>query len=453
MFLSLLSGGSGKRLWPLSNELRSKQYIKLINSEYTGTNCSMIQRVWEQIEKSGLSDNALITASTGQVEIIRSQLGNINIAVEPDRRDTFPAVLLSCAYARDRMNASPDDIIVILPVDPYTESEFFTTVKSLESVLDQSNADIALLGVIPTEPSTKYGYILIEDGTDNGYYKVNGFKEKPSEETAKKMIIQGALWNCGVFCFRLRYIFDIAERYTKNISYDSLFENYNLLPKISFDYEVLEHTSNIVVKEFSGIWEDLGTWNSLSQKMTVDELGKVISDDNTNTTIINELNIPVVSIGTKDLIIVSTFDGILVADKKSSHKVKDLLKQESIPCMYEERRWGTIKTIDFDETCEGFTLFRKILLFADMSSSYHYHNERDETITVLSGRGEMVIEGVTLTLCQSSTITVPRGKRHAIRAFCDLEYMEIHIGKSSGDEDINRITFDWNEIKQMEEKK
>lgn len=447
MYIALLSGGSGKRLWPLSNELRSKQYIKLINSEYSDKTCSMVQRVWEQLSYNGLDKNSVITASAGQVEIIKSQLGNINIAVEPDRRDTFPAVVLSCAYVKDRMHASDDDVIAILPVDPYTESKYFSVVKSLEQNLLKSGADIAIMGVVPTEPSTKFGYVITEEKAQGaGYSRVRTFKEKPDYDTAEKLVQMGAYWNCGVFCFRIGFILKLAEKYGVQPSYDYIYSHYSELPAISFDYEVMEKTSNIILVEFDGMWEDLGTWNALSERMHSDTFGNVISDgDSVNTTVINELNIPVVTIGLDDLIVVSTFDGILISRKDKSHKIKDLLKNVNLPCMYEERMWGTIKTMDISETADGFTLFRKIMMFADKSSSYHYHNERDETLTILSGRGEMIIEGVKISLSQGSTLTVPRGKRHAIKAFSDLEYMEIHMGKRIGDNDINRITFDWNE--------
>ena len=123
------------------------------------------------------------------------------------------------------------------------------------------------------------------------------------------------------------------------------------------------------------------------------------------------------------------------------------------PSKYEERRWGVLKTLDLSETDDGFTLLRKIIMFGGASSSYHYHNERDEVLTILSGRGEIIIDGVSILLSQGTTITIPQNKKHAVRAFCDMEYLETHIGRTFGDEDINRLTFDWNEILRMEKKK
>lgn len=447
MYTVLLSGGSGKRLWPLSNDLRSKQYIKLISKEDSKEQCSMIQRVWSQLEKNGLSESCIITASTGQVEIIKSQLGNINIAIEPDRRDTFPAIVLSCAYLVDKLGAGLSDCVAFLPVDPYTESKYYETVKRLQGVLDESGAEIALMGVIPKEPSSKFGYILPDPKEDTPYYRVNRFIEKPNENDAKKLIKSGALWNCGVFCVRIGYILSRVAGYDLDAKYDHIFHSYDKLPKISFDYEVLEQAKDIVVLPYDGLWEDLGTWDAITNEMDVVNVGKCISDRNTqNTNVINELDIPVVTMGIKNAVIVASFDGILVADKEESNNIKDVIRDVELKSMYEERRWGTLKTLDLSETESGFTLLRKIKMFKDKSSSYHYHNEREESITVLSGRGEMIIEGVRLLLFQGMTLTIPYGKRHAIRAISNLEYIEIHIGKQIGDEDINRITFNWDEI-------
>jgi mannose-1-phosphate guanylyltransferase len=162
VYTVLLSGGSGKRLWPLSNDLRSKQYIKVINNEDDNKKpYSMIQRVWNQLKMAELTQKAIITASKGQEEIIKSQLGEeASIAIEPERRNTFPAIALSCSYLKTVMGASDDDVVVILPVDPYTDEGYFEKLKVLEKIIEASKSDFALIGARPTQPSSKYGYII-----------------------------------------------------------------------------------------------------------------------------------------------------------------------------------------------------------------------------------------------------------------------------------------------------
>lgn len=450
MYTVLLSGGSGKRLWPLSNDLRSKQYIKITTDEEKTCNCSMLQRVWKQIEKTKVSKKTIITASQGQVEIIRSQLGNVDIAIEPERRDTFPAVALSCVYLKDIIKANDDECVCFIPVDPYTEEKYFKTLGNLEAVLNRTGADVVLMGVVPNEPSTKYGYIVKNEQVEccEGAYKVKYFREKPSEEVARKLIEEDALWNCGVFCVKLKSILEIVRTFGVPENYIQLCKEYKNLPKISFDYQVLEKSKKLYVVPFEGMWKDLGTWDVLSEQMNDSTFGNCVCDTScVNTNIINELDIPTVAVGTKDLMIVSSCDGILIVDKEHSNDLKEVVSKMNFQPRYEERRWGILKTLDLSETLDGFTLLRKIVLFGGMSSSYHFHKERDEVLTILCGRGEIIIEGVSILLSQGVTITIPRNKKHALRAFSDMEYLETHIGKTVGDEDINRITFDWEEIK------
>lgn len=450
MYTVLLSGGSGKRLWPLSNDLRSKQYLKLTAMDAPPyESCSMVQRVWAQLAAAGFADKRLICASSGQLEIIRSQLGNVPVAVEPDRRDTFPAVALSCAYIKSELGAGDDDIVCMLPVDPYTEQGYFETAAALERTLIESGADIALMGAVPTEPSAQYGYIVPGEKA-GGFLPVSQFREKPGEATARALIAQGALWNCGVFCFRLGYVLEAARAYGVPEDYRGMYAAYDRLPKRSFDYEVLEQAERLVVLPFEGHWADLGTWSALAEQMREPVSGQAFLHQCENTHAINELDIPLVVMNTKDLVIVAAWDGILVTDAAHAGQVKNVIGNMCLKAMYEERRWGTIKTVDITDSAEGFVLTRKILMFAGASSSYHFHREREEAVTVLRGRGEFLVEGVTTVISQGTTITIPRGKRHGFRAFEDLEFMEIHIGQTIGDEDINRLTFDWAEIEAVE---
>lgn len=448
MYTVLLSGGSGKRLWPLSNDLRSKQYLKLITREGEDAPCSMVQRVWAQLGHAGL-DSRLICASAGQVEIIRGQLGDVPIAVEPDRRDTFPAVSLSCAHIHSLLGGSPEDIVCVLPVDPYTEASYFKTLGRLEAVLTQSGADIALMGAVPDNPSDKYGYILPGKARD-GYVEVRGFREKPDLEAAQALIGQGALWNCGVFCFRLGLMLDRLAYYGAPADYDALYARYDALPKISFDYEILEKAESLVAVPYHGMWTDLGSWSSLTQRMTTPTLGKVKLSSCGDTYVVNELDLPVIALGVQNVVVVAAWDGILVADLTAADRIKEVAGDMHLKAMYEERRWGTIKTVDIAENSDGFVLTRKILMFGGQFSSYHFHAEREEAVTILRGRGELMVEGVSTTVSQGTTITIPRGKRHGFRAFEDMEFMEIHIGRTMGDADINRLTFDWAQISAIE---
>ena len=406
----------------------------------------MLQRVWEQLEYAGIQRNTIITTEKEQIELIKSQIKNAEIAVEPMRRDTFGAVLLSCAYLHSHMGADLNDYAAIMPVDPYTEEGYFQTVKQLESIMRESGAEIGLMGAKPTFPSTKYGYIVLGEKR-SGYMEVRSFSEKPDEKKAGELFEQGALWNCGVFCVKIGSILERAGQYGIPRDYKGMYDEYHKLPKISFDYEVLEKAKNIAVAEFDGFWKDLGTWDAMAEQISTDSIGNVLMEESCrNTQIINELNIPVVAMGTNDLVVVASQDGILVTDKACAYKVKDVTKGLVSRPMFEERRWGTLETLDDTETNGVSTLTRKIRIYDGMTSSYHYHKERDEIWTVLNGSGELILEGNKISLTPGKAVCIRKNQRHAVKAFRDFEYIEIHVGTSVGNEDIHRITFQWDEI-------
>lgn len=157
MHIVLLSGGSGKRLWPLSNEVRSKQFIKFFKKE-DGSYESMVQRVHRQIRE--VDPNATITIATSktQVSAIHNQLGkDIGISVEPCRRDTFPAIALAAAYMHDVQNVGEKEAVVVCPVDPFVDDAYFSMLEQVGKQAEKGEANLVLLGIEPTYPSEKYG--------------------------------------------------------------------------------------------------------------------------------------------------------------------------------------------------------------------------------------------------------------------------------------------------------
>ncbi len=149
MKLILLSGGSGKRLWPLSNDSRSKQFLKVLKNNNDEMQ-SMVQRVWGQLKNLGIENDAVIATSKSQVDMINNQLGNdVPIIIEPERRDTFPAIALAASYLYSKEHVDLNEVVGVLPVDPYVENSFFERLLDLEKALSSSNADLGLMGVTP----------------------------------------------------------------------------------------------------------------------------------------------------------------------------------------------------------------------------------------------------------------------------------------------------------------
>ena len=445
MKILLLSGGSGQRLWPLSNDYCSKQYIKVLSGD--DGRQSMLQRVFSQLKSVGKSEDAVIIASEAQKDIIYSQLGSeTKIAFEPSRKDTFPAILLGCSWLYEQ-GSNDDEIVVVMPVDPYVERDYFENFELLAKKLTESGSDIALMGAIPSYPSEKYGYIIPGEKKD-GYFEIKGFKEKPYLEEAEQLLKQNALWNCGVFCFKLGLMKKYCLKYDFDFSYSIIKENYEKLPTISFDYEVLEKSGNKIAIEYSGTWKDIGTWNTLTEEMDVDSIGDVYIDDASSSThVVNTLDIPLIVMGADNLIVSATYDGILVADKDRSSHLKDSLSKIKISPRYEERRWGTIKTIDRSEEDGIGVCTNKVQVASGKYTSYHRHTEHAEVITILSGEGLLVTDECILKLTPGISVTIEANKYHAIKGIKEMVYIEILLGNLERD-DIERTLHDWDDIMQ-----
>ena len=278
MQLVLLSGGSGKRLWPLSNNARSKQFLPLLEKE-DGTMESMVQRVVRQVREAHLTDDITLATNASQLDIIINQLGDsVSVVTEPERRDTFPAIALASGYLKLKKGCPDDEVVVIMPCDPFTESGYFETIGRMVRCVEADVAELVLMGITPTYPSEKYGYVV--PVTDHlmaeGSMAVSKFTEKPNVERAKELLEMGALWNGGVFAFRLGYMMEIAQRYVKADSFEEMRSRYSEFPKISFDYEVAEKADSVAVLPYSGQWKDLGTWNTLTDELHHHIIGNAV---------------------------------------------------------------------------------------------------------------------------------------------------------------------------------
>nr|WP_088327676.1 sugar phosphate nucleotidyltransferase [Bacillus cereus] len=449
MKLILLSGGSGKRLWPLSNDSRSKQFLKVLKNEENEMQ-SMVQRVWSQITALKMEGNAVIATSKSQVDMIHSQLGNnVPIIIEPERRDTFPAIALAASYLYSEENVDLEEVIGVLPVDPYVENSFFERLLDLEEVLKSSNADLGLMGVTPTYPSEKYGYIVpnMEKST-NGIIQVSHFKEKPTMLDAEVLLTQKALWNCGVFAFKLGKIISLLDNKGLPVQYDMLVKQYTDLPKISFDYEVVEKTEDIIALSFDGSWKDLGTWNTLTEEMGTNIIGKGnMGNECEQNHIINELDIPVSVLGLSNVIVAASPDGILISDKEASPRVKELVGGWDQRPMYEERRWGWYRVLDYTKYDDGNeVLTKRIGIAAGKNLSYQYHNNRSEVWTIVKGEGIFVLDNDIQVVRSGDVLEIHSGQKHAIKAVTDLEFIEVQSGSELVEEDIVRIYMKWEEI-------
>ena len=438
MNIVLLSGGSGKRLWPLSNDVRSKQFIKIFKKE-DGSYESMVQRVYRQIKKVDADATVTIATSKTQVSAIHNQLGDdVGISVEPCRRDTFPAIALAVAYLKDVMGVGADESVVICPVDPYVDDDYFEMLKSLSVQADKGEANIVLMGIEPTYPSEKYGYIIPESA--DHVSSVKTFKEKPTADLAEEYIKQGALWNGGVFALKLDYVLNKAHELIDFTDYADLFSKYETLDKISFDYAVVEKEDKIQVQRFSGQWKDLGTWNTLTEAMEENVIGKgIINEECSGVHIVNEMDVPVLAMGLHDVVISASPDGILVSDKEQSSYIKPYVDGIEQQIMFAEKSWGNYKVLDV----ETDSMSIKVTLNPGQSMNYHSHRNRDEVWVVLGGTGKTIVDGMEQSISAGDVITMSAGCRHTVMAETELRLMEIQLGKEISSNDKQKYELEY----------
>ena len=424
MNIVLLSGGSGKRLWPLSNDIRSKQFIKIFQIG-EGKYESMVQRVYRQIKNVDSDAVVTIATSKSQVSAIHNQLGDdVGISVEPCRRDTFPAIALSAAYLHDVKKVGEEESVIVCPVDPYVNDDYFEALNILGKRAAVSDANLVLMGIEPTYPSEKYGYIIPESKDE--FSKVSMFKEKPTQEVAKQYISDGALWNGGVFAFRLGYVLKRAHELIDFTDYYDLFDKYETLTKISFDYAVVEHEELIEVMRFNGMWKDLGTWNTLTEAMESQNVGEAIFNDKCeNVHVLNELNVPVLCMGLKDVVVSASPEGILVSDKEQSSYIKPYVDEIDQQIMFAEKSWGSFRVLDI----ENGNMTIKVTLNPGHSMNYHSHQYRDEVCTIIKGEGRTIVDGMEQKVKAGDVVTMSAGCRHTIIADTELHVIEVQIGE------------------------
>lgn len=438
MNIILLSGGSGKRLWPLSNEIRSKQFIKIFkcgDGEYE----SMVQRVYRQIKKADEDATVTIATSKTQVSAINNQLGmGVGISVEPCRRDTFPAIALATAYLHDVQGVPEEEAVVVCPVDPYVNDDYFEALKRLAEQAEKGEANLVLMGIEPTYPSEKYGYII--PSTAEQTSSVSTFKEKPDAETARKYIEQGALWNGGVFAYKIGYVLRKAHELIDFADYSDLYGKYESLTKISFDYAVVEKEDKIQVQRFAGEWKDLGTWNTLTETMEESVVGEAILNDTCeNVNVINEIGVPIVCMGLKDTVVAASPEGILVSDKGQSSYIKPIVDKIDQQVMFAEKSWGSFRVLNVEQN----SLIIKVTLNPGHRMNYHSHDRRDEVWTVMAGTGKAIVDGVEHIVAPGDVVTMNAGCRHTIIADTELQVLEAQLGEEISVHDKHKYELEY----------
>ena len=278
------------------------------------------------------------------------------------------------------------------------------------------------MGIEPTYPSEKYGYIKPMQNGDRWTW---GFTEKPTTEKAAEYIKDGALWNGGVFAYKLDYVLSKSSELLGTSSYEELYNGYSELKKISFDYAVVEQETSIEVLRYSGTWKDLGTWNTLTEAMEENTVGDVrLNDTCSNVHAINELGVPILIMGGKDLVVSASPEGILVSDKEQSSYIKPFVDAIDQQIMFAEKSWGSYRVLDVEE--DSMTV--KVTLNPGHRMNYHSHEKRDEIWNVIRGTGKTVVDGMEQPVKAGDVITMSAGCKHTVIAESELQLIEVQLG-------------------------
>jgi mannose-1-phosphate guanylyltransferase len=324
----ILAGGLGERFWPLSTAKMPKQFLKLFGHE------SLLRQTFERLHFFIKAKDIYVVTSHSFIEDTYKELPELpieNIIGEPERKNTAPACYLGTILAK------PDEIILTVPADHYiyTKEEFREIVEKAISLLNEKEA-LVTIGIKPTRPDTGYGYI--ESVKTEDFFKVIRFHEKPVYEKAVQYLASGTcFWNSGMFLWKKEVFLTEIERYAPDIHKilkdvdvkDScaLKEAYGKLPSISIDYALMEKSRNIVMIPATFFWSDMGNWESIRELegYATNEANLVLHHSE-NVFVRVKTGKPVIVIGVRDLFIVDTENGLLVANKDHLQDLREALK-------------------------------------------------------------------------------------------------------------------------------
>lgn len=460
----ILSGGMGIRLWPLSRENYPKQFLNLADKQH-----SLIQQTVLRVSDRNIFAAPVIICNQEHRFLIAEKLREIGvddaaIILEPCARNTAPAVALAAHYIkRHYQNVQ----MLVLPSDHVIRdaSAFLTGIEKAQKAASQGY--LVTFGITPTAPETGYGYIQAGDALfEKESYRINRFVEKPDAQTAAGYLASGQYtWNSGMFLFDNNLFFEELTLYRPEItsamekvaaSFDQSFDFarvdtalFAAVPNESIDYAVMEHTKKAAVVPLECGWTDVGSWDALWAIKEKDANGNAVLGeadllDVQDCYVVCNDGVRVAALGVKDLIVISTKDSILIADKTRAQDVKKLVEgiKKKTPQLVEQYRqvyrpWGYYDSIDNGGRHQVKRIFVKP--GAKLSLQMHYH--RAEHWIVVSGTAIVTRDDKTEIVTENQSVYIPFGTKHRLEnaGKIPLELIEVQSGSYFGEDDIVRF--------------
>ncbi len=457
MYSVILCGGAGTRLWPVSRKSYPKQFLNLYGEH------SLIQETFFRMK--GLmpaSHIFVVTNKEGyynvlhQLQEVDKEFNANQILIEPASLNTAPAITFAVKHLLDVKKVPQNTCVLIAPSDHYIEdiSGFSAIVKDFTQNI---HSFIGTIGITPTKAETGYGYIR-KGGLLTTYYKVNEFKEKPDEETAKKYIASGEYtWNSGMYLFSLASFVqemkthapDIYKHFEKTM--DEFMFNFAKMPSISIDYAISEKSSNVVVYEGNFGWNDIGSFDSLAELHQNKVNKKHVSLNSSNIFIHSTANKIVATIGVDDLNIIDTPDGLLIKKRGTGEDVKKIVEKMKEMHMAEVdhnllgyRPWGKYEVL-VDEPNHKV---KKITVYKNGRLSLQSHEKRSEHWVVVKGKAGVTHGDSFLLLEENESSYIPAGTKHRLENKGEgvLEIIEVQTGSYLGEDDIVRFDDEYGRV-------
>lgn len=458
----VLCGGSGTRLWPLSRKSFPKQFVPFVGGK------SLFQLTLDRVV--GFGADPLVVASEEHrfmvTDALQSACLSGTVILEPVARNTAAAMALAALCARH----SDRDLLLFCPADHHIPDTVAFTRMVERGIAAANTGALVTFGVIPSFPSTAYGYIQQGEARSDGSYAVERFIEKPDAEKAQSLLLAGnTLWNAGIFLCRANALIGALERYASDIleaCQDAITKatseispsghlfirpdaaSFSACRSQSIDYAVMEPHDEVAVVPFAGQWSDVGSWNAVADLADADADGNRIQGQGmvrcSKNTFIHAHNRLVVALGTEDLLIIDTPDAALVVHRNHVERVKDVVGDlEKSQCSQVvthrkvQRPWGWYDSLD---TGERFQV-KRIGVKPGASLSLQKHQHRAEHWVVVKGIAEVTRGSETFTLNENQSTYIPIGEVHRLKnpGTVELELIEIQSGSYLGEDDIVRL--------------
>jgi len=449
MYGLILCGGSGTRLWPLSRKNYPKQFLKLYSDK------SMLQETYLRLAKAIPKENIFFITNKesffhvlNQIKDIDSDFYEQNILIEPESKNTTPAILYGLKHLRDIIEVDEDEVVVAVPSDHYVknEEEFTKVLKDAEKKI---GGYVGVVGIKPERPETGYGYI--KKGKDaEGFWFVEEFKEKPDKKTAEEYLKSGKhLWNSGKYIFKIKSFFEELKKHLPDAfhlassSTNDFEKNFSKLPSISIDKAISEKSDNMIVFEGDFGWSDVGSFDSLFDIIPKKENEKHVSLDSDNVHVFSNSGKLIATSGVKDIIVVENNDSILIQKKGESDNVsrvvahlKEKGREEADLDLVVQRPWGSYEVLIDTPTYK----VKKIMVYPGAKLSLQSHKHRAEHWVVVKGEAGVVNGDKEFTLKENESAYIENGHKHRLSnpGKENLEIVEVQTGTYLGEDDITR---------------